>query len=169
MGIRRRLRALMAVALAAAIGALIAACGGSSEESGASVGAAASSDASATLAQDVPVRLPDSVYSVADVEAAGWRSSKQLDNGQLEGSTGIWYGFFNQRDIELWVYPTFDDAMSLGAPVAQSIMDENRVVDVLNSIRGGTNVYAAYVVVGNLVMLCEVEIGTCDALVERLG
>ena len=103
------------------------------------------------------------------MRSVSWKRSAQLDNSSLEGSIEIWYGFFNQRDIELWIYPTFDDAMSFGAPVAQSILDENRVVDVLNSIRGGTNVYAAYIVVGNMVMLCEIEIGSCEALVDQLS
>ncbi len=168
MGIRKSARTLVAVALAAVIGGLIVACGGSTNDSSSSVASSASSPGAAP-AESAPVRLQESVYTVADVEAAGWKRSSQLDNSGLEGSTEIWYGFFDQRDIELWVYPTFDDALSLGAPVAQSIMDENRVVDPVNSIRGGTNVYAAYVVVGNMVMLCETGIGYCDALVERLG
>lgn len=159
MGIRKSAKTLVAIALVAVIGGLIAACGSSSDDAG----------ASATSAQDAPVRLRDSVYTVADLEAAGWKRSSQLDNSSLEGSIEIWYGFFNQRDIELWIYPTFDDAMSFGAPVAQSILNENRVVDVLNSIRGGTNVYAAYIVVGNIVMLCEIEIGSCEALVDQLS
>ena len=169
MGFRMSAKTLVAVAMAVVIGGLIGACGGSSGDASAPANASVPSDAPATSALNVPVLLPDGTYSVADLEAAGWKRSRQLDNGNLEGATEVWYGFFDQKDIELWIYPTFDDAMSFGAPAAQSILDENRVVDYLNSIRAGTSVYAAYVVVGNVVMLCEMEIGSCEALVEQLS
>ena len=58
--------------------------------------------------------------------------------------------------------------MAFGAPVAQSILDEDRVVDVLNSIRGGTSVYSDYLVVGNVLMFCESSAGSCDVLAEQL-
>ena len=111
---------------------------------------------------------PGSIFTTADLEAVGWKKSKQLEIGDLEGAKEVWYGFFDQNDIELWIYASFDDAVSLGARAAQSILDENRVVDVLNSIRGGTRVYSYYLVVGNVLMFCE-SASSCDVLAERVS
>ena len=111
---------------------------------------------------------PGSIFTTADMEAVGWKKSRQLDIGDLEGAKEIWYGFFDQKDIELWIYASFDDAVNLGARAAQSILDENRVVDVLNSIRGGTRVYSYYLVVGNMLMFCE-SASSCDVLAERVS
>ncbi len=111
--------------------------------------------------------LPNSVLSVGDIEDAGWKKSKQLDGDGLQGTTGVWYGFYTQKDIELWIYTTPADARRMGAPAAQAILDESRGVDVLNSIRGGTSVYSAYGIIGNVVLFCE-ETESCNTLAEQI-
>ncbi|MCH8910494.1 MAG: hypothetical protein IH867_07120 [Chloroflexi bacterium] len=154
MGIRKSANSLVAIALAVLIVGTVAGCSSSSDDS--------------QSGSTSPIS-PGSIFTVADVEAAGWKRSKQLESENLDRAQEAWYGFFNQEDIELWIYASSDDAMNFGAPAAQSILDEGRGVDILNSIRGGTSVYSAYLVVGNVLMFCESADGSCDVLAEQLN
>jgi len=148
---------------------MFVACGGSTEDVG--VGAAvdildlSGEDALAVARENAA--WPNRVFAVDDFQSAGWKLSKQLDSEGLEGASEVWYGFFAQKDVELWIYATHGDAREHGASAAQAILEESRGVDVLNSIRGGTSVYSAYAVAGNVLMFCE-EAVSCDGLVAAL-
>ena len=140
---------------------LAVACGGAAGDSdGVSVG-----EGSDSLFQNRLIANPGGNYSIDDFVSVGYKKSRQLTTESLPNVQDAWYGFFNQKDIELWLYPTHADAVEFGFPIAKSIVDDPGGVDPLNSIRGGTSVYGAHMVAGNVVMLCELEIGTCEALV----
>ena len=61
----------------------------------------------------------DRVYTVDDLVTAGWKKSKQLETETLTGSIDAWYGFFQQKDIELRFYETHDTAIEHGVGHAE--------------------------------------------------
>jgi len=118
---------------------------------------------------DIPVSAivhADRTYTMDDLVAAGYKKSKQFDVDTVPHATDIWYGFFNQRDIEVRVYASHADALEHGvAPAEEAIGHQAGQRDYLIPV---VNLYPAYMVVGNLVMLCERELAVCQALVEKL-
>jgi len=109
---------------------------------------------------------PDRTYTMDDLVAAGYKKSKQFDVDTVPRATDVWYGFFNQRDIEVRVYASHGDALEFGvAPAEEAIGHEAGQRDYLIPV---VNLYPAYMVVGNLVMLCERELAVCQALVDKL-
>ncbi len=49
---------------------------------------------------------PSDTFTVDSFVKAGWKKSREQDVSSLERAPSGWYGFFNKRDIELWVYET---------------------------------------------------------------
>ena len=113
---------------------------------------------------------PERTYSVDDLVAAGWKKSDQLSAETLPNATEVWYGFFRQRDIEVRVYRSHEEARQFGIEPAEATINADP------GARGGDHGpwtpriarYAAYAVVGNMVMLCELELAPCEALAEAL-
>ena len=128
-------------------------------------------------------------YTIDDVAAAGWTKSKQFPTETLPQASEIWYGFFEGKDIEVRVYASEEDALEHGAGPAQDAVDrgertfgENRALlrllyadgmwtsgelsDMQSSLKTR---YAAYLVVDNLVMLCETDLGACENLAGRMA
>jgi len=156
----------------AAASLLLAACGSdeapaptASQVEGA--GAPAASD---EAFQTSLITSPDRIYTIDDLIAAGWKKSDQLSVETLPKATEVWYGFFRQKDIEVRVYASHEDARQYGVEPAKATIDPDP------SARGGDHgpwtpmiaSYGAYAVAGNLVMLCELELASCEALVEAL-
>ena len=150
----------VAVLLAMMAVALLAGCGSSD---GGTAG-------NPTDAGEVPVLTlqPDGVFTVDDVAAAGWKKSKELSPETLPDVTGVWYGFYNQRDVEVWVYPSHDLAITSGAGPAD---------DVTGKVKAGLwqigpsvtrTGYGTYAIVGNLILLCEVKIEDCEGLLNSI-
>ena len=116
------------------------------------------------------IASPDRTYTVDDLLAAGWKKSDQLSAETLPGATEVWYGFFSQKDIEVRFYESHEAAKQLGIEPAEA------TIDASPGARGGDHGpwtpriarYAAYAVVGNMVMLCELELAPCEALAEAL-
>lgn len=109
-------------------------------------------------------------YTVDDLVSFGYKKSRQIDTELLPNAQDAWYGFFNQKDIEVWVYETHQDALDFGVDLAEEIFGAKRApkvgISVLPTERF-VNKYAAYAVFGNLVMLCESELATCEALIAE--
>lgn len=126
----------------------------------------------ANPADSIPLRLrSDSVYSVSDVEGAGWKKSKQLSHELLPLAEDVWYGFFEQKDIEVRVYASHSDASGAGEVSAAQSIGRTQSPNVGGGalISGDNRVqYHAYVVAGNLVLLCERAVDDCLRLVNRL-
>ena len=109
-------------------------------------------------------------YSVDDLVSVGYKKSRQIDTEALPNAQDAWYGFFNQRDIEAWVYKSHQDALDFVVDPAEAIFESTRAptsgISVLPTERF-VNRYAAYAVFGNLVMLCETELADCEALIAE--
>jgi hypothetical protein len=144
----------------AAISISIAACGSSS------VDESISSDEE--TGDGVQITQPDGVFTVDDVAAVGWKKSKEFSVETLPGATSVWYGFYEQRDVEVRVYESQGEAISLGQDLADTTTGRNK--PQLTSMQNGTRTsYMSYAIVGNLILLCEVKIEDCQSLLDGIG
>ena len=122
-------------------------------------------------------------YTVAHFEEAGLKKPKAIKADAVDKKTGepitpnaqeIYVGFFKSsmgpKDIELRIYSTHQDALDHGVPPAEKTI--SAAVEAGGAVKGaGTfakSSYGAYVVSGNTVILCQVQIEVCDELSERL-
>ena len=123
----------------------------------------------------VQITLPDSVFTADDVAAVGWKKSKELSPETLPGVTSVWYGFYQQRDVEVRVYESQGEAISLGqelAEVASGRRKPNSMIDsgaITNAQTNTRKSYLAYAIVGNLILLCEIKIEDCQSLLDGIG
>lgn len=131
------------------------------------------------------VALPDHVFSLEHLLPTGWKSSKIFDpeavdeegNLYTPGATEIHYGFRQRKDIEVRFYKSHEDALNIGAPIAAEATEDlaetggaqsvTTLADAGTGVRGGTK-YAAYGVIGNLVVLCELSVETCQSFADAL-
>lgn len=121
----------------------------------------------------------DTVYSVANLENIGYKVSKSYDVEGLVGSLAAYYGFWQPPssnspvDFEVRVYESHDVAVASGTAQAEEatgddavldraesswpegLTDRRRVVGPGASQGTGQPRYPDYVIVGNLVVLCE--------------
>ena len=123
----------------------------------------------------VQITQPDGVFTVDDVAAVGWKKSKEFSVETLPGATSVWYGFYQQRDVEVRVYESQSEAISLGQELADkatgrrkpsSMIDSGAITNAQTSTRTS---YLTYAIVGNLIMLCEIKIEDCQSLVDGIG
>ena len=103
---------------------------------------------------------------------AGWKKSKQYDTDTVPQSTEIWYGFYQQKDIEIRFYNNHQDAVEFGIPAAESSIEgavkRSRGGKLLDISGGSFSGYADYIVAGNTVLLCEFDRTRCEELVSNL-
>jgi hypothetical protein len=158
---------LSLVALLAGLAALALACGGGSSPSSGQEGGAPAGKVNEDNGEKVSlITRPDSIYSVDDLIAAGWKKSKEFDASPLPQAKAAIYGFFNRKDIEVWVYDSHDAALRYGVdPAEKSIARKPGQTDYLIP---RVNRYFAYAVAGNLVLLCETQLEDCETLIEEL-
>ena len=123
----------------------------------------------------VQITQPDGVFTVDDVAAVGWKKSKEFSVETLPGATSVWYGFYQQRDVEVRVYESQSEAISLGQELADkatgrrkpsSMIDSGAITNAQTSTRTS---YLTYAIVGNLILLCEVKIEDCQSLIDGIG
>ena len=109
----------------------------------------------------------DQTFTTDSFIAAGWKKSKEYDTATVPESTEIWYGFFNQKDIEIRFYESHESALAHGAPLALESLktDPGARIGGVNTVRTG---YSAYAVVGNVVMMCELDLSSCETLINAL-
>ena len=109
----------------------------------------------------------DKTFTTDSFMAAGWKKSKEYDTATVPESTEIWYGFFNQKDIEIRFYQSHESALEHGVPLAEESlqMDAGARIGGVNTVRTG---YSAYAVAGNAVMLCELDVSSCETLINAL-
>jgi len=163
-----KIKFLLLLAVLAALSIAAVACGSSnSEESVADSVAEPEIDA-------VQITLPDGVFTVDDVVAAGWKNSKELSPETLPGATGVWYGFYQQRDVEVRAYASQDEAISMGQEIADLSTGRRKPNTMIDT--GTTNAqtttrtsYLSYGIVGNLILLCEIKIEDCQGLIDSIG
>ena len=150
---------LLLLIVLAAMSIPVVACGSSNGD-----GSASDSVADPEL-DPVQITLPDGVFTADDVAAVGWKKSKELSPETLPGVTSVWYGFYQQRDVEVRVYESHDEAISLGQDLADTATGRNK--PQLTSMQNGTRTsYMSYAIVGNLILLCEIKIEDCQSLLD---
>ena len=118
------------------------------------------------------ILLSDRNFTPDAFVKAGWKKSKQYDTTTVPESTEIWYGFFNQKDIEIRFYETHEAAIELGIPAATSSIEgavkRSKGGKLLDFSGGSFTGYADYLVVGNTVLLCEFDRTRCDQLIANI-
>jgi hypothetical protein len=152
---------LLLIPLAAISIALIA-CGSSNGD------VSASDSVAEPVLDAIQMTLPESVFTADDVAAVGWKKSKELSSETLPGATSVWYGFYEQRDVEVRVYESQSEAISLGQDLADTATGRNKPQSTTLLSRTWTS-YLSYAIVGNLILLCEVKIEDCQSLLDGIG
>jgi hypothetical protein len=109
---------------------------------------------------------PEANYSIDDLTAVGYKKNKQFPAETVPGSMDVWYGFFSQRDNEVRFYGSHAAALEPGVEPAEVIIA--RTAGQRDYLIPVVNLYPAYAVVGNTVMLCERQLSTCEALIDAL-
>ena len=111
---------------------------------------------------------PNSTFAVDDFIEAGWKKNKEYPLDTLPEATGAYFGFYNRKDIELRFYPSHGVAMSAGKDSAEGAIKTEKL-----SGRGAgfssVTLYGAYLVAGNVVMLCELSVQDCTDLLENFA
>jgi hypothetical protein len=114
----------------------------------------------------------DQTFTLDSFTQAGWKKSKQYDTATVPQATEIWYGFFNQRDIEIRFYESHRDAVEFGVAAAEASIEgavgRSQGGRLLDFSGGSFSAYADFMVVGNTVLLCELELSSCEPLVDQL-
>ena len=125
----------------------------------------------------------DIVHTITDFEDAGLKKPKSIQADAVDKKTGepitpnakeIHVGFFKStmgpKDIELRIYSSHQEALDFGVNPAEKTI--NAAVEAGGAGKGaGTfakSSYGAYIVSGNAIMLCQVQIEVCDELAEGL-
>lgn len=148
---------LVSVALAA-----FPACGSEAPPATSDEGA---SEAVADEAAATVILNPGQTYSIDDFEAAGYKKTNQFDVETVPGATEAWFGFFAQKDIEIRIYPSHQAALDQGVEHAEFTVGKGPVPFQKHApVR-----FDAFAVVGNAVMLCELEVASCEALAAQLN
>ncbi len=186
---RVRVRRVAALGILAAVASLAAACGSDG---------GATSDGPA-LQQ---ITASSRIFSVDDLKTAGYKTSKQYDVTDLPGAVDAWFGFFkadgkNPIDYEVRFYGSHEDAVAFGVALADEASGEDAKLEEENTswavglkdrkklASGGTadlaawsgkvqTKYGDYVVLGNMVLLCEGNnseeaLERCDALLQNVA
>ena len=158
-------------ATVAVFGILAASCGSATQTDQSGSGDTAVDELAVVTIGDSPdLRAhtrPSSSFTPEDFINAGWKQNKEYDVATLPEATAALFGFFNRRDIELRFYTDRNAAMGAGREAAEVAIDTNKL-----SGRGAgfsaVTLYGAYLIAGNVVMLCEISVDDCTALIEAV-
>ena len=163
---QRRTHTVISIAALMAVLMAFAACGSDSPASSGDDVEIRAGGGQAGLLEDRLITKTSEIYTMDDLVAIGFKKSKQFSTETLPAATDVWYGFFNQRDIEVRVYESHEDALEFGVEPAEiAIGKEAGQRDYLIPV---VNLYPAFAVVGNMVMLCERQLATCQDLIAEL-
>ena len=172
----RRNGLMLLTGLLAALALLAAAACGSDDSPAPNDTNAAGAEAVSSSSEDAPLVLAAGrTITVDDLVAAGWKKSKQYSTDTVPDATEIWYGFFNQKDVEVRFYATHQDALGTGVVSAEEAtgkkLRQGGSVGASNRGAGSTGVtkYEAFLVAGNTVMLCELDTTVCEELVANVS
>ncbi|MBT3555712.1 MAG: hypothetical protein HN926_01115 [Chloroflexi bacterium] len=118
----------------------------------------------------VQITLPNDVFTADDVAAVGWKKSKELSPETLPDVASVWYGFYDQRDVEVRVYETQAEAISSGQEIADVATGRRKPAPFASGGISSTRTsYSTYAIVGNLILLCEIKIEDCQSLIDGIG
>jgi|TARA_B100001142_G_scaffold220674_1_gene218863 hypothetical protein len=120
----------------------------------------------------ISVVLSDQNFTPGSFITAGWKKSKQYETTTVPESIEIWYGFFQQKDIEIRFYPSHEVALEYGVPAAEQSIEgavkRSKGGKLLDVSGGSFTGYSDFLVAGNAVLLCEFDRTKCDLLVSAL-
>ena len=120
----------------------------------------------------VSVVLSDQHFTPGSFTTAGWKKSKQYETATVPESIEIWYGFFQQKDIEIRFYASHEAALEYGVPAAEGSIEgavkRSKGGNLLDVSGGSFTGYSDFLVAGNAVLLCEFDRTKCDLLVSAL-
>ena len=125
----------------------------------------------ATLDPDggaAPVFHADRTFTVDDFIAAGWKRSKEIPADTLPAAEAVWYGFHDKKDFELRFYPSHEAVIEHGTGPADETTGRGKPEFHQGGIHVTRTSYGAYVVAGNVVVLCESLVIECEALAANL-
>ncbi|MEE8046466.1 MAG: DUF6810 family protein [Dehalococcoidia bacterium] len=107
---------------------------------------------------------PDSTYVLDDLTGAGYKKPKLIELEDKPNVQEAWFGFFDQKNVEVVFYASQKDAIEHGIPFAKEIVGAERDMSV-----GGQTRFVAYAVAGNVLLMCEFPEDTCENLIAQLG
>lgn len=101
----------------------------------------------------------------------GWKKSKEFSTETVPESNAIWYGFYKSQDVEIRFYGSHADALGPGVESASAAVGR-----VSNANLQGNAIFASgqrtqyndFLVAGNVVILCQLDIDVCAELVENI-
>lgn len=106
----------------------------------------------------------DSIYAIDDFTSVGYKAVTQFELDTLPEANDAWYGFYDQKDFELRFYESHEAALNHGVEPAEIAVGKKSAPWIKQPpIR-----FDAYAVVGNVVMLCEFELESCETLAAQL-
>ena len=136
------------------------------------------------------VTASDRIFTFEELEHIGFKKNKEYDVSGLEEATkainGFWSTDIGKKEYELRFYPSHLVAVSLGESLAQEATGEDAIIkksdatwkegikDRRRSQRtsGSHPKYGNYSIYGNVVMLCEGQVGisleVCWKLISAL-
>ena len=184
----------LAILLSLAVTMVIAAstaCGSDTGDSG--------GDGSDTSAEggggDPRIRSTEGTYTIDNLKAAaGVKANKDYDVEELPGADAAWRIIYNRLDYEVRFYPDHQTLLDEGIPYVEHVTGDDAVVigddviweegakdrrrcsrdaDTPHSGCAYSPRYWDYVVVGNMILMCEgleskQSIDNCDNLLEQL-
>ncbi len=161
-----RTRTVISIAALLIVPIVFAACGSDSPAASGDEPQLRDAEGQGGLQEDRLITNASGTYTMDDLTALGFKKSKQFSTETLPAATDVWYGFFNQKDIEVRVYESHADALEFGVEPAEVAIDkEPGQTDYLIPV---VNRYPAFAVAGNMVMLCERQLATCTDLIDQL-
>ncbi len=166
-------------------------CGSASTSNG---GVGAPSEAGDGGGADPRIRSSEGSYTIDDLKTAGVKANKDYDVEDLPGADAAWRVIFNRLDYEVRFYPDHQTLLDDGIPYAEHVTGDDAVVigddviweegakdrrrcsrdaDTPHSGCAYSPRYWDYVVVGNMILMCEgleskQSIENCDDLLAEL-
>lgn len=143
---------------------------------------------------DPRIRSSEGTYSIDDLKTAGVKANKDYDVEDLPGADDAWRIIYNRLDYEVRFYPDHQTLLDEGIPYVEHVTGDDAIVigdDVIweegakdrrrcsrdaDTPHSGCSYsprYWDYVVVGNMILMCEgleskQSIDNCDNLLEQL-
>ncbi len=126
--------------------------------------ASSSDDADSIESGDSKIIESDTIYSVEDFTAVGYKNVTVFELDTLPGAIDAWYGFYSQKDFELRFYASHQVAVEQGLTPAEIAVGKGAVgYSKQPPLR-----FDAYAIVGNVVMLCELALESCESLIAAV-
>jgi len=142
----------------------LASCGSESQNSTASQNVGVEAESTDSIdANTSMIVTSSSIYTVDDFSTAGFKNVTQFDLDTLPQAIDAWYGFFSQKDFELRFYESHQTALDHGVEPAEIAIGKGTAPwSKQPPVR-----FDAYAVFGNVVMLCELALESCESLIAQ--